>query len=124
VSARRRGTKLKVIQPDDQVTCPLLRAGTVTAHFCAERQHARATGSPRGARYYPCSYLIHGERKREIVFRCEVGRARLYQMAKEWWPEHWVPLKSNPKLVALHNAAKRRWVTTHSPYDRIDGRSV
>lgn len=116
--------KLTVIQPDDQVVCPLLRAGTMLARTCAERQHARATGSPRGARYYPCSYLIHGERKREVVFRCEVGKERLYRMTKEWWPENWVPKKSNPKLVAQHNAAKRRWFSTRLHYDRIDGRSV
>lgn len=91
---------------------------------CAERQHARISGSPRGPRYYPCSYLIQGKRKREIVFRCEPGRQMLYRMKKEWWPENWKIKHSSPKLVAQHNKARREWQLTHLTMDRIDGRSV
>ena len=115
-----------MIQPDDAVACPLLTAGSMPmrARTCAERQHARAPGSPRGARYYPCSYLIEGERERKLVFRCEVGREVLYRMPPEWRPENWKPKHSDPRKVARHNAAKRAYHLTHMPGDRIDGRSV
>lgn len=122
--SRRGGRALKVLQPEDQVACPLLLAGVIKARICAIRQHARATGSPRGARYYPCSYLIHGEQKRTIAFRCEQGRETLYRLPKEWWPENWKPKHSDPRLVARHSVARREWILSRLPGDRIDGRSV
>lgn len=123
MSRRGRGPALRVVQPDDLTPCPLLLAGTIRACTCAERQHARLGGSPRGAKYYPCSYLLHGAEKK-IVFRCETGRATLYRMAKEWWPENWKPKKSDPRLVVLHAQARQRWNASHLISERIDGRWV
>lgn len=102
----------------------MLRAGTMSAKTCALRQHARANGSPRGPRYWPCSYLIHGERAREIVFRCDVGRDALLRMAPEWQPGVWKHGHSDPRLVKLHSAARRKWLDSHLTIDRIDGKIV
>lgn len=102
----------------------MLRAGRMSAETCAKRQHARANGSPRGPKYWPCSYLIHGERRREIVYRCDVGRDALLRMPPEWHPDKWKQKHSDPRLVRQHAIARRKWLDSHLPIDRIDGKVV
>jgi hypothetical protein len=118
------GRGIAVLQPTDAVPCPLLRAGTMSAKTCALRQHARANGSPIGPRYYPCSYLMKSGIRSEIEFRCDVGRDALRSMGPEWQPGRFKHRHSDPKLVRLHAVARRKWIETHLPIDRIDGKMV